>query len=173
MKGSTKIMRDISGPTVSIDYIHYLVHMGKLHRVNSKLASVSVSTGCNFLIDIPRGIALHWSAEYFSKFGGLLEATRDPVVSAIGTEIKVSNCNTTMKPNLKSKFYHTATATANPNSSVFNIGIPGGTAVAGNGSSGSSSMRAELVLASGRWLIIIKPYADSADVILNALVYEE
>jgi hypothetical protein len=144
-----------------------------LHRVNQKLSGVSASTGCNFIIDIPAGVELHWSASYFSKFGGLLEATKNPAISAIGTEIQSRNCRIAIPSRLKTKFYHTSTATANSSSYVYNVGIPGGNAVAGKGYAGTDGERAELILDSGRWLIIIKPYADSADVILNALVYEE
>jgi len=172
MRGITNPMRDSGGAEVSIDWVHHLVHEGRLHRINHKLSGISATTGCNFIIDIPKNVELHWGANYFSKFGGLLEATKNPTISAIGTEIQSQNCRAELPSRLKTKFYHTATATANTSSFVYNVGIPGGTAVAGNGAAGSDGDRAELILDSGRWIIIIKPYADSADIILNALVYE-
>jgi hypothetical protein len=164
--------RDQFGDSVTIDWIHHLTHQGKMHRVAHIYTGVSASTGCNFVIDIPAGTTLHWNASYFSKFGGILEATYAPTITNIGTEIAPRNNRTKLATNIKTKFYHTATATAGVGD-VYPIGIPGGTAVAGNGASGGTEQRSELDLKPGQWLVIIKPFADSAVVIINATIYEE
>lgn len=160
-----------SGAAVSDEWLHHLTHKGKLHRINKLWTSVAASTGIDFIIDVPAGIGLNWAATYFSKFGGLLTATYDPSVTAIGTEIPARNMRTSLKSNLKSKFYHTPTATAGTGEAYY-VGIPGGTGLAGTGTSGGNGERVELILRPGRWFVNIKPYADSADIILNAIVYE-
>jgi len=172
LKLLTHISEKNTDAFVTIDWIHHLTHTGKMHRVAHEYTGVSASTGCNFMIDIPPGKTLHWNASYYSKFGGILEATYAPTVTDVGTEISPRNNRTALPSTIESKFYHTSTAIAG-SGDVYPIGIPGGTAVAGNGSSGGTEQRSELDLKPGRWLVIIKPYADSAIVIINATVYEE
>lgn len=165
-------MRDTSGPDVTIDWLHFLVHSGRLHRMNLKLTGVAISTGCNIIIDIPQGVELHWFANYYSKFGGILEASYNPLSVTLGTEVRASNCHTEKPGNLKTKFYHTNTATHNPASPFSSIGIAGGTSLAGTGTSGAGQQSNELILKPGKWFVEIKPYADDSVVIFNADVYE-
>jgi hypothetical protein len=167
----TRAKDEINGSFVTVDWLHHLVHDGKLHRVNCKIEGVSSGTGCNFIISVPIGTELHWNATYWAKFGGVLDASYNPTSVTLGTEITPINCYTKLPNSLQSKFYHTNTATAGP--AFTSVGISGGTAVAGNGSSGGSNERAELILKAGLWYILIKPFADSAVIIMNAEVYEE
>lgn len=153
------------------DWITHLTHVGALHRINKLWQNVASATGVDFIIDIPAKIGLHWSATYYSKFGGLLSATYDPSVTSIGTEIPSRNMRTILPSRLKTKFYHTPTAAAGTGEAYY-VGIPGGTGLAGTGTSGGNGERVELILKPGRWFVNIKPYADASDVILNAIVYE-
>lgn len=160
-----------SGASVIDDWIHWLIHGGRLYRVSGLWSSVASATGVDLIIDVPAGVGLNFAATYYSKFGGIVSKSFNPAVTAIGTEIKPINLRTDKPMSLKTKFYHTPTATAGTEFLTYD-GIPGGTGVAGTGSSGGHDQRIEFIFKPGRWFINIKPYADSADIVFNAFVYE-
>ena len=166
-------MIDPSGAQVGIDYLHSLIHEGKLFRVSHMATNVATSTGYKYLINVPAGVELHYEAKYFAKFGGWIKATYDPAVTANGTEVVASNLKTNSPVKITSKFYAAPTATAKADAVPFYVGIPGGTGVAGTGSSGGNGERVELGLRPGNWLLEFTPYADSSDFIINVIAYEE
>ena len=160
------------GYAVKIDQETHLANIGKMHYVNHKFTSVSISAGAMIYVEIPEGVKLHYSATYFSSTGGVVDAYLTPIVSAKGTEKTPRSYNSNINLPLKSKFYYTPTVTGD--GTLFrSIGVSGGTAVAGNGSTGSSEQRLGLVIAPGTYLLRITPGADSSTVIYDINVWEE
>ncbi len=82
------------GAQVVEDAYFYHVQLGLLHSISYKYADVDVAAGADFLIDVPSGTRLHWKANYYSKFGGFIDASYAPSVTSLGTEIVPINCRT-------------------------------------------------------------------------------
>ena len=160
------------GYAVKIDQETHLCDIGKMHYINHKFTNVSISAGAMFYVEVPEGVKLHYSATYFSSTGGVLDAYTNQVVSGKGTEKVALPYNSTINLPLKSKAYYTPTVTSD--GTLFrSIGVSGGTAVAGNGSTGSSEQRLTLTLSPGKYLLRLIPGADASTVIYDINVWEE
>lgn len=166
------LIDEYTGASVGIDYIHYKTHNGKMYYWNYKFTSIAAATGAFVYVTIPAGVKLHYSAEYFSSSGGVLDAYYSPTVSANGTEIAAKNYDGTITKPTKAKAYVTPTVSANGTAFRY-IGIGGGTTVAGNSSTGHGEQRLELLVGPGTYLLNIKPLADTSTIIFDIAFYEE
>ena len=165
-------MIDEYGANVSIDWRHHQVHEGKLHYANHKFTGVTESGGALVYVEVPQGVELHYNATYYSTTGGILDAYSEPVVSAIGTAVNITPYRANKPSTIKSKIYYTPTVTSNGNGPFRSIGVPGGTGRAGTGATGGIEQTVELVIGPGRYLLNLKPNADSSIVIIDAQLYE-
>ena len=161
-----------SGASVGIGYIHNKIHNGKMYYWNYKFTSVASATGAFVYVTIPAGVKVHYYAEYFSSSGGVLDAYKSPTVSANGTQVSALNYDSDVTIQPKSKAYATPTVTAN-GTAFRSVGIGGGTAVAGNSSTGHGEQRLELLVGPGTYLLNLKPLADTSTVIFDIAFYEE
>lgn len=159
------------GANVVIDIAQHLAFSGQLGYISYKFTNVSIGNGCCCYAKIPQGVALHFTASYFSSSGGILDAYFAPFASADGTKVPVIRYDGKGILQTRSEFY--AAPTLVSNGTLFrSIGICGGANVGGRSSLGSGEQRTQLIVRNGTYMLMIKPFADASTVIFDLEMHE-
>jgi len=161
---------DRYGTKTQIDYLHSLVHQGKLFLYSVYDSDVDVSSPKYYLFKVASGYGLHVRGELKSTKSGVVQLYYNPTITNNGTEVTLMNYNANSDNTLNSKGYHDPT--------VGSDGTLAYTDIVGENQNrrlgGTSNPNIEFIFKSGTdYLIKFTVDEDNAKVTLNMDIYEE